>query len=642
MTYSITPALAVRVPLHAREGLASFWSRMAMANGIESLSVFSSDMGVDLKDAVNGHPRAIQRVAALGGIAENDLARWSRIKMSDRTVSINGYVMPFGTVRASMLKICPHCLAERLERGSIKDVYVQAESYFPSVRTCAIHECALFAVPYDGHHLGAYDHCQRILENRSLILDERWNDERYRRPNDLQCYVLDGFTGQPTDFWFDDWELNAVARASEMIGGGVVFGSKVEAKSLSDADWHKAGQVGFDLLRAGKQELYAALGQLKLREGSRLQRSVRYLGMVYSWLFCGAKHLQFDPVKDLLREYAVENHPFGDGDLVFGKPCKKRRLHTLSSACVETKLHAATMTRILRLTGHLSEDQSSQEIGQLTFPAKGIQSLLDQINASLPQTKAQEFLNISRPQFNALKAEGTFRPVKLFEEARVTYDKADLLRIWKKLSRNAMLVTSSSEGMYPITRAANMAVCPASRVFKMLIDRELTNVQKVDDEKMVGSLRVCINELRSRLTSDQGSWIFRRELADILGIDDWGLKALFDLGYISKTRKRNSHTRKVADAVSRADVAEFLNEYISLKRLALDQDVSVQKMAHHLKGLGIAPVALRVGVRTQIFRTDQLPPKMREACSLFKLQSSEAKSKVANGVGHHEIPKETA
>ena len=70
---------------------------------------------------------------------------------------------------------------------------------------------------------------------------------------------------------------------------------------------------------------------------------------------------------------------------------------------------------------------------------------------------------------------------------------------------------------------------------------------------------------------------------------------------------RNPQTRKVADAVSSAEVESFSHQFISLKCLALEQNVSVQKMAHDLRLLEIKSIFLRHGVRTQIFRRDQLP-----------------------------------
>jgi len=574
---------------------------MAVANGIENLGIFCLGMGLNLRDSTNGRMEAIDAVAELGEVPATNLARWSVLKLPDCTVSLGGHIIPWLGFRSTRLKVCPYCVSEQLEETGLKGVVIPAENLLPGYRTCVKHEFSLLPLPDQRSSQSPYDHCRRIADHEEFILQECGQTERQRPISSLERYVSDRFTGVPTDCWLDELELNAVSKTSEMLGAVLKFESNLGATTRSQTDWYEAGQVGFDAIKTNKSAMLGVFEQVKRRERDGMQCSLKYLGMFYQRLASGAKQEQFKPVKGILREYAAKNHAYGTGDLILGERCQGRYLHTVSSACQETGLHRVTMIRILGLAGHIDRKQSYQNFSTLVFPAQQIQGLIDQHNTTMPQTKAQKFLNISRPQFNALKDMDIFQGIKLYKGARTAYKKADLEYFWKRLSLNAAVVSVPSIEMQPISLATNMVVCPASDVVNMLMRHELKAVEKIEKENGVGSLRVSVSELRRLLWLPKKDWFFRGELANYLGIDDWGLKALFELGYLQRTRQRNPSTRKIADAVSRRDVASFVAEYVSLKNYAAEQNVSVQKLSHRLKKGGITPISLPTSVRSQIF-----------------------------------------
>ncbi len=599
--------LSIQVPLHQREPLMSFLSRIAVANGVENLSTFCLDMRLKLGDAINGRTEVIKAVAELAAVSTESLIKWSFLKLPDRTASLDGHIIPWLAFRPARLRICPRCVSEQLDEAGLKGVHIPAENLLPGYRTCEKHEFALLPLPYQGHSQFLYDHCRRIADHEEFILQTCRLTDRQRPISSLERYIIDRFIGRPTDCWLDGLELNAVSKMSEMLGAVLRHGSHVGSTILSQKDWYEAGQVGFDAIKASRSAMSEIFENIKRRERSGMHCSLKYLGMFYQWLAFGAKQEQFKPVKAILREYAAKNHAFGTNDVILGERCPERHLHTVASACQDTGLHRATMIRILGLAGHIDRKQRRQNYSTLVFPTQQIQSLIDQLNTTMPQTSAQKFLNISRPQFNALKDMGIFQGIKLYPGARAAYKKTDLEYFFQRLSQNAVVVSTPSIDMEPISLAANMVLCPASDVVNMLIRQELKVVEKIKGEYGVGSLRVSVSELRHLLWLPKKDWFFRGELANYLGINDWGLKALFDLGYLPRTRQRNPSTRKIADAVSRRDVASFVAKYVSLKNYAAEQKVSVQKLSHRLKKGGITPISLPTGVRSQIFVREILP-----------------------------------
>lgn len=95
------------------------------------------------------------------------------------------------------------------------------------------------------------------------ILEELVCGSERRSPSGLQTYIEKRLAGERHFEWLDDQPIDLAARACEMLGVIMTAGSHCDLRAVTEAQWHEAGQVGFEFAERGEGGIREALGQVR-------------------------------------------------------------------------------------------------------------------------------------------------------------------------------------------------------------------------------------------------------------------------------------------------------------------------------------------------------------------------------------------
>jgi len=502
MTGQLYPTLA----FHDDESPVSFVSRLARFHGIPSARMFCSDLGLNFRRIVNGDRKTLATLSYLSGASLSTL-----LSNAVQSHGGNWRIGQEQLLKSSLIRgaprVCLSCLTEDAAASDLSAdiaIYGRTRWLISHIRSCSRHGIALVTAARPGHSSETHDFSMilgacapelALLARKVTPLDA----------SRLESYLLTRLNavtgGSP---WLDQLEFSAAARTCELIGAVANHGRKAKLATLSDKEWHSAGDTGFEIASQGESAIRAWLTDLQAvysynrtaNEGGQAT-----FGKFYEWLALSAKDACFDPVKNLVRRHIVETTPVGLNDIVFGKSVEKRMLHSVFTASKEFKAHPKRLRKIFVATGLVSNDPSKTN-NQVLVDADAAQKLFDDgIINGLSIAEVTTYLNASRLQARLLVHTGLIRSAVGGKEGIGAYafTKSDLDDFLARLLEQTVEVTEPDESVCSIPMAAKRSRCSAIEIVRLILDKRLSWVGKLAGETGYQSILVSAAEIRGHV-----------------------------------------------------------------------------------------------------------------------------------------------
>ncbi len=313
---------------------ASYASRLARLNGISSTVTFCGDFEIDLAGLFAGMAGPVGTLAEVAGvpveILERDAWRQDDGPATFAPHRLRGQMMTRGGMRREGRRICAACMRDdvassRLPRGAA--AFYRAVWRVSHLRTCPIHRQALTELP-PGNNTSAQCDLAGFLDPYLDRLDALADAQIRRDPSSLESYLLDRLEGRTGAApWLDALPFYAAAKATEMMGAASMFEGRRQINQMGEADWHLAGQIGFEIVREGEEGLQRFLTELRTSRVKQTRGSKTasgYFGALYAWLAYHSPDCAFDPLRDAIRRNVVENTSVAPGTALFDRPLVPR------------------------------------------------------------------------------------------------------------------------------------------------------------------------------------------------------------------------------------------------------------------------------------------------------------------------------
>ena len=493
--------MLIEVDLHPGEGILSYCSRLAAANGVGTLSSMLVQMGTTLHPLWIGSPMAIRSVVDHSTHPETEVRDACFKPLGRSRYLVRGHNIERRHICKGAVRYCAACLLDDLESGSgTKKTrpYARLSWLFDDFETCRVHGTT-FA---ERRHEGPLRHDFYNLASRDLTLVQFHADRaelREVQPSD--CYFagrLDGVVDASP--FLDSLPYHVAKTLCELIGLLAEKGVAATLAGFSGDSLRNFRRRGYEVLADGEAGLEQFLLRL-IRAGSsgyRLKSGSRIFGELYRYL---KHHLDEDhrPLVEAVRRVVIGELPYGPEDPFLGR-VSEQQVQSLATIARNFGLSKASAARILEEQGMIpAETKSNPE--RLKFRTADLPTTrLDEEGVGLAFNRALNLYNLRSFVGTSLFDESW--PYAIPRSPRRPNRRPRRLTI-SGIESTLMLLTSragnpSARDMKMIGEAARFVGCTVNEVLDLLARGALEQVEYHPDLKFLG-IRVSISEVRHAL-----------------------------------------------------------------------------------------------------------------------------------------------
>lgn len=604
--------LPVKLPLAPFETATSYIARLAAVNDCE-VPEFCRDLGFELQDVVKGRDGALRRIAEATGASLDQLARHS-LRKRDDTFFLNDEVLARPYLRRARTFVCPDCMRADMANGSGPRhlrPYSRDRWNLDPIRSCHEHKALLVEMYPEADGTLGYDFPTAVV----MADPEPWTMPSVPAPlgvSPYEAYLLARIdSGCMRASWLDAFPWYAAARLCEMLGAISLDGARVRVEDYSFEQWYLAGAEGYRIATEGSAGITGLLGQLKesfFRAKADWGLRSTY-GRLYEWLAYEDEDPVFDPLREILREYAISTMPFGAGDIIFDKPVEQRRVHSVRSAHLETKLHPKRLRKLLLQAGIISKQDLALPDDRILFDADMAERAIAEINGSMKLTEVGRYLNIPRAQLDVLLEAGHLKPFVVAGTGSIgshAFAKRDVDQFRGKLFQGAAEVSTPGDRWYNIPSAAKRANCSAAEVVTLILNDQLSS--KGIDPASAGYMAILVDleEVKPLVRREDHGGVKLRDVEIQLRVSTRVLAALIDEGHLPASTVINPINRCPQRVVMERDLSSFQRTYVSLMEIAADRGVYAATLKDELAAQGISPAFDPAATRARFYRRAEL------------------------------------
>lgn len=610
--------LLPNLPVLPDESLTSYLNRAAAWHADLDVFKFLAFIEFPQTSAMAPKAEALERLSRLLGHPASVFEKMAFVALGGRKRSFGGEKVHAEFANLAKTSYCPACLLEDGKpdspSGGVRTgrIHWQIEH----VRTCETHLIGLERRK-NSHHAEKFQ-LMSVVAPEDQVLAELVKAAPRQRVSDLQTYLLNRLNGEAGPDWLDGQPIDLAARACEMIGVILTAGTHVNLKVLTDAEWNEAGHAGYGYASRGEAGITEALQLAVDRCNGKGLRGgpQKVFGRLYQWLQFSKNSKPAGPIREIVREFILDNFPMEAGTDLFGEPIDGRRVHTVHSLSKQIGAHPKTIHRAMVLTGLMAGDPA-KVCGNNVFDAGAGEALMERIRNSIPVRVLPEYLNCNRVQAEQLVRTGVIP--RLVPEAKAatgvlkqvaTEDADAFLEHLLAASSN---VDAASDGVMDIVSAAAVARWPVIDIVNGVLAGLFGTVEVVDPALKFKGLLVDPAEVRENLSREKAQGrVGQDEGARIIGMPPHGLSALAKMRkadgsfYVETHFAENSKGAKIR-LFAVEDLLQFRREHISLKEIAEQQWFSSKVMKMKLVGRGLVPLTPKYELGRIWYRRKDLP-----------------------------------
>jgi len=597
----MTPAqpLALILPLGKRETALSLASRLAALNGASRMLDFCTDMGVSWRQLAMGHPATVRALAQLASVDTEQLLHWTPQYHPDRSYSLGHSRAKFTAFLRKSVRVCLSCLAEDIRVNGPLGAYHRGYWSVRSLRSCHIHHQMLTPVQSVGESLDRYDFTMQIagFVDASPVLTVK--------AGSLQSYLMQRLHGAKGPRWPDSLPFHVIAQSAEALGVLLVDGADADRADLTECDWVKAGQCGFDVFTGGPEALRQKLKSLQDTAwvGRSLHRQT--YRVFFQWLR-GHRHDEcFAPVIDVVRAFIFDNFPIKLGTEILGGICEAQKLHTIGTASLKFGITRERLGQALIYEG-MAFQKARGKVAKIRayLPEPEVRRVVSDVKSALPIHQAAGFLGFERNLFAALVARGLI-PRYVGQHKNALFRKADLDAFQKALYPEAPLSRIPGEYRFGFKHLMPRLRCGFADLIEMIVSGKIKTVDRRPDTPGLHSLALDIREVRAALAVPPHIGLCETDCCEKLDLREGSAKPLIAAKLLKMTKTRRPITNRSINVISTSSIKEFDQKYISLARLANEQSRAPGPLSQQLATADVFPAKVK-GLRSRLYLRDEI------------------------------------
>jgi len=552
-------ALALTIPLMPHETATSFASRLARRNGVPRLITFCSDVGINYFALANGDAVEVKRLADLGGVDLEALAQWTPCLLDAGWFRLNRERIKFTAFSRTSMRLCPLCISDQpSENGGQLGPW-----QLTSIRVCERHACLLVPVPKHGNGNDTFD----VMAFRSTL---RKVDHEPANPAHmgLQRYLLRRLETDAQETWLDRLPFHVASQTCEGLGLLITKGPKANREKTIAAEWLEAGAAGFEILSGGPSALRAALQQVQNAQpiDSTLYRT--RFRVFFEWLRYRDDDRDFDVIRNIVREYILDNFPIATGDMVLGQPCPEQRVHSLATARSAYGISAWKLGRRLAALGLVHSSGNSRAfVLDRYIPADGIRHVATEVSGLLNATQAGRHLGIDRALVSRLTQRGLIKKFYTDHNSSPLYH-PDELDAFAIRIRGLVTLREAEGNAVDLSTAAHQLTLPVDRILELILEQKITLYAGSAQSVFIRDLRVKLGELRHAMTQDPIGTMNPKTAAKTLGVSMRTVRGLLDGKHLNARIVKESKTGRFRRFVCANSLDAFKLSHITVSELA--------------------------------------------------------------------------
>lgn len=594
-------ALYPILPVIAGESLTSYLNRSARFHCRMDLFDFLSFIELPRNALITPQRETIARLEGLLGLSVDTLGRMAFQSAGGRMRVIAGETVHSEFTAMKTTSFCPLCLLEDAKPDSpSRGVQVGRIAWqIEHLRTCSTHGVELVRRPVGGFSDGLQ--IMSVVAPDDAVLAQLAALAPARTPSALEHYILRRLAGEAGPVWLDDQPIDLAARACEMLGVILTAGTHVNLKTLDARGWHQAGDTGFRAASRGAEGVREALElhTARIPEESRRGGPQHVLGRLYQWLQFKKNTKAVGPIREVVREFILDNFPIVAGTVLFGEPVDRQRVHSAYSLAKVSTLHVKTIARAMVLAGVADGDPDRAQ-SHLVFDADEGEALARRIETGLSGRALEGHLNCNRVQAEQLVRSGVIPRIIEGEQAVGALKcvaLADADAFLERFMALAKPVDVASPGVMDIVAAAEVSRWPVLDIVNGVLSGLFSRVEVEDPALKFKGVLVDPEEIRTVLSRNKAAGrVSIEEAAALIGMPVQGVNALLRLrdGDGAPFLREYPEVNAKGATVRLFDVAEILafrRGHVSLKEIAEAQSFSPKVMKMKMDACGAVPLA---------------------------------------------------
>jgi hypothetical protein len=421
--------------------------------------------------------------------------------------------------------------------------------------------------------------------------------DHHRPFTSLESYIRERLEGASQIPFLDAMPMHIATRLCELLGFVLEYGPSLKISEASEDDLSKSGGVGLTALETGEAGLYVALDTLVSPIGLRTVRHRSDLGALFEWLRPTNLSAEFDPLKDIVRDYIFRTYPCGEGDLVLGATCPQTSRYSIHGAWKTLGIQRERMNRFLIAEGVAQKNIGEPEITLNDgLSSQDLERLTEQISNRLTISEAADFLNVSIDFLMLLRQSGIVEPIVDALDQVPKYEKHVLEVLLTRLEAAVRVQTTQIDEMVSIIEAARRLRCPAPEIVELILNGRVEWVSRDAAVHGLAGFRVGLSQVRAALPPLEMDGVIKGEAVSMLRVTYPTINHLIGKGLLRSRRVRNPKSRQFLDAVCTDSIAEFQRNYVTLGQLAYKYRRASGPLGCHLEAKGVCPFETPQGI----------------------------------------------
>lgn len=580
-----------KAPQHGEgEPAFSYLSRVAAQYGVPTRD-FAADMGLSFSRVIDGDPKHLTALAELTDTEPERLVAWSPIYFGNRSHGFRGHVMHAKAIKESVVRGCPDCLREDLERGTSapeRSPFIRGEWLFRPITLCAKHERPLSPLWRVSAKQDRYDIVPRMAEIASAIASGAL-DQKTREPNEFDLWIANRIAGRSSDIWLDQFSLYPAAHFCELFGRALWTVEIPKSQKFAPEEAHLAFWLGFEFAKDGESGVRLGLSSLQEFEGAPTDGPKKKFGDLYDRLTFDLTNEDYAPFRNLLRDHILKTWPLGPGDDLMGEPVLTRHLHSVLTASREYGIDSRRLRKLLVSAGVVRPVEQGRSDAWELFTPEDAEPVLSRLETLVSATDLQDALLISRMNFESLRKDGYFAPKLEGADHKPLWDLREARNFLDGLLQGAEPVyVPMHNWAYLANAAVRLRVSPGT-IIRLIEEGRLHRVGKHVSRDGFPAILVTIDEVERLLDRPTAPGISIQVFAKQCGLKEVYLGRLMRMGHTPSTEGRNPKTGAKQRFLSTEDIEAFYARFITLRDLAVEHGMNWQALRHELAQRGIDP-----------------------------------------------------
>jgi hypothetical protein len=558
-------------------------------------------MGIQWLDVVRGTQNSIDQVCDLLDDGFAEVGRYAIQTAGHHSYTINGQVLTSAALKRHQTQVCPLCISEDIEQSGKNAAYGRAEWQLTPFKVCPHHSTLMFQLPRSYRPRSPHDFAGRVAEHYPAIINAAGAASVVARESHFETYLSERLLGQSRNIWIDQLDLHVVCKLVQSLGVLLEFGSAATPSKLSDDEFSKAAEHGFQSLGSTKEHFLGLLDKTIEQSRRPVRGFYQDLGVLSRWL-SGVDQADpcYAPILDSVSDFAIGRYPIAAGRSVLGRECAERKVHNLSSASVA---YGVDIGRLRRFVTRLKTPEDPYDL-EVSFPSNWRKHEIAEFSSCLSASAAAALLGLSYDAFRRLAGTGMVSPRFNLPGLSPCYHPDDIHALVASLLKCSTNRKDVPSNFNTLTELCIKTHCPIEELLELALSGSISSLCHTTCGHGLKCLFANPEEIWDRLPVEPANGFSKAELRTLLRVNDSTVRYLVDRGFLDSKTIHRSHKKRAIGLVSGQSLKEFLKEYVTLGILASDENIQVQHVLANLRKRELEPLPFSEHLSKIFLRAD--------------------------------------